>query len=375
MELTTIEHDRKEMQARRMFDQLRWQRITLLAVLGYEAAGAVLGGILLVAAPDGRYMDMPVGIMHGVFRDFLIPGIILIGLGILNAAAFVAAFRKSRADWVMAGLALGGLAIWFAVEIAILQELHWLHLMWGLPVYVGGFAAIPLIPSQYATMPKALLICGILSSLLYVAMNVIVPMQWPAYNCASQTISELSAVNAPTSPIWVWLGILYTLLVTAFAWGVWKSAGQNHALCTAGKLLVAYGALGVFWPFAPMHLRETLAAGGSTVSDTMHITLGVVTEILYLAALGFTAAAFGKRFRLYSIATFVILLIFGILTFLDAPGISTNQPTPFIGVWERINIGIFLLWVVVLAIILLRSEKSRTQLTAAIPNEEGKERI
>jgi len=194
---------------------------------------------------------------------------------------------------------------------------------------------------------------------LYVALNIFVPMLWPAYNCASQTVSELSAIGAPTRPIWLWLCILYTLLMTIFAWSVWKSAGQNHALRIAGALLIAYAVLGVFWPFAPMHLREVLAEGGGTISDTMHIALGAVTEILYLFALGFTAAAFGKRFRLYSIATFVALLVFGVLTFLDAPGIGTNQPTPLIGVWERINIGAFLLWIVVLAIVLLRAEKKQ----------------
>jgi hypothetical protein len=106
-----------------------------------------------------------------------------------------------------------------------------------------------------------------------------------------------------------------------------------------------------------MHLREDLAAGGATWSDTMHIALGVVTEVFYLFALGFAASALGKQFRLYSILTFVALLVFGILTFLEAPGISTNQPTPLIGVWERINIGVFLLWVIVLAIVLLRRER------------------
>jgi hypothetical protein len=106
-----------------------------------------------------------------------------------------------------------------------------------------------------------------------------------------------------------------------------------------------------------MHLRETLAAGGGTFSDTMHITLAVITQIIYLLALGFAAASLGKKFRLYSIATFIVLVAFGVLTFLDSPGIATNQPTPLIGVWERINIGVFLLWVVVLATILLRAEK------------------
>lgn len=343
-----------------MTSHAKWQRSILLIVLGYEAAGCLLGGGLLVAAPDGRFMAMPVDIMHGAFPDFLIPGIILIALGILNAAAFFAVLRRTRNDWVITGLALGGLAIWFWVEIAILQELHWLHAMWGLPVIVGALVAIPLVPSLQETMRKAGLVGGILSSILYFAINIIVPMQWKGYDLASQTISELSAIGAPTRTLWMVLATPYTLLIIAFAWAVWKSAGSNRRLRIAGILLLAYGALGVLWPFAPMHLRETLAEGGGTLSDTMHITLGAITEILYLIALGFAAAALGKQFRLYSIATFLILLAFGVLTFLEAPGIATNQPTPLIGVWERINIGVFLVWVVVLAIILLKDGKKRS---------------
>jgi len=105
----------------------------------------------------------------------------------------------------------------------------------------------------------------------------------------------------------------------------------------------------------------------------MHIALGAGTEILYLLALGFAAAALGKQFRLYSIATFVVLLVFGILTFLDAPGIAKNQPTPLIGVWERINIGVFLLWVIVLAIVILRREREQVQLKVKIPKSKKAE--
>lgn len=205
---------------------------------------------------------------------------------------------------------------------------------------------------------KFLLSCGILSSLLYVALNIFVPMRWAGYSSASQTVSELSAIGAPTRTLWIWLCSPYTLLVIAFAWGVWKSAGHNRPLRIAGGLMIVYGALGIIWPFAPMHLRETLAAGGATFSDTLHIVLGAVTEVLFLSALGFAAAAFGQRFRLYSVFTFIILLVFGGLTFLDAPRVAKNQPTPLIGVWERINIGVFLLWIVVLAVILLQKKKA-----------------
>ncbi len=120
-----------------MLGQRTWQRVTLLTILGYEGAGALLGGTLLVAKPDGRYMDIPVSVMHGTFSDFLIPGLILFALGLLNVAAFVGVLRRRRWDWLGAGVALGGLAVWFFVEIVILRELHWLHVMWGFPVLLG----------------------------------------------------------------------------------------------------------------------------------------------------------------------------------------------------------------------------------------------
>lgn len=339
----------------------RWQRITLLAVLGYEGLGALLGGVLLVAAPDGRYMELPVSLMRGAFRDFLVPGLILFGLGILNVAGFVAVWRRSRADWIGAGLALGGLAVWFFVEIAILRELHWLHVMWGLPVILGILVGAPLLPFRRATTRDLCLVSGIVSSLLYVAMNVIVPLQWPGYDSAAQVVSELSAVSAPSRPLWVALGLVYTLLVMAFGWGVRAAAGEERRLRTAGALIVVYGALGLVWPFAPMHLREVLAAGGGDLRDTFHIVLGLATLVLYLAALGLAASALGTAFRVYSFATSVAVFAFGVLTFRDSPRVGRDEPTPLIGVWERIDIGVFLLWVVVLATALLMRARTRDE--------------
>ena len=208
---------------------------------------------------------------------------------------------------------------------------------------------------------RALIACGILSSLLYAAMNVVVAIQWDAYSSASQTVSELSAIGAPTRALWMWLAYPYTLLVIAFGWGVWTSARRNRPLHIVGGLLLAYGIIGLAWPFAPMHLREVLAAGGGTLSDTLHLVFTFVTVALMLLAMGFGAAALGPRFRLYSIATILILLVFGALTGLNAPRVQANLPTPWAGVWERINIGVFLLWIVVLAIALLRGERSEAE--------------
>lgn len=200
---------------------------------------------------------------------------------------------------------------------------------------------------------KLLLICGIVSALFYTAMNIFIPMTWPQYDWMSQTVSELSAIGAPTRTLWNWLCIPYSLLNVAFSVGVLLSARSNKKLGIAGFLLFFLSMVGLLWPFAPMHQRISLAAGASSLSDMMHIGLGILTELLFLLALYFTASAFGKRFRIFSVMAFLAILLFGFLTFLIAPDLQKSLPTPFLGVWERINIGVFLLWTIVLALMLL----------------------
>jgi hypothetical protein len=200
---------------------------------------------------------------------------------------------------------------------------------------------------------KTLLVCGILASFLYVAMTLFVGMLWEGYSSAAQTISELSAIGAPTRPLWTVLAAVYTVLMIAFGWGVWKTAACNHALRVVGALLVIQGVFGFFWP--PMHQRAVLAAGGGTLTDTMHIAWTIVTSVLFMFALGFGAAAFGKRFRVYSIATMLIVFACGAWTGRYASQIQANLPTPWAGVWERMNTTAFMVWIAVLAIALLRT--------------------
>jgi hypothetical protein len=199
---------------------------------------------------------------------------------------------------------------------------------------------------------KTLLACGVLSSLLYVAMTALIPLLWDGYSHAAHTISELSATGAPTRAVWLMPAAFYTVLIMAFGWGVMRSAAPSTPLRRVGLLVLAYGSLGLVWPFAPMHQREVLAAGGATLSDTLHVTIAAVTVVLMLMAIGIGSAALGTRFRVYSIVSRITLLVFGVLTFRDAPGVDDNLPTPWIGVWERINLGVFLLWVIVLAVAL-----------------------
>jgi hypothetical protein len=184
------------------------------------------------------------------------------------------------------------------------------------------------------------------------AMNILVPLQDPGYNSASQTVSELSAINAPTRTLWFVLGIFYSLFFIAFGIGIWLSAKGNRTLRIVAAVILFDAVLGFFWP--PMHQREILAGGGGTLTDTLHLVWAFVHLILMLLMIGFGASVFGKGFRIFSVIIILIFLVFGILTTIDSPGVNANLPTPYIGIWERINICAYMVWVIVFALKLLK---------------------
>jgi NO-binding membrane sensor protein with MHYT domain len=198
---------------------------------------------------------------------------------------------------------------------------------------------------------KILLVCGVVAPLLYVVTTAIAGQMWEGYSAASQAISELFAVEAPTKSFVDPPLTVYSLLVYAFGVGVWLSAGGKRTLRIAAGGIVAKEVLGlVAQLFFPMHLRGVEA----NFSDAMHVILTAVGVLSMLIAMGFGAAALGKQFRLYSIATFLVFLLMAILSFWDAGRMAQGLPTPWMGVWERILIYGYLLWQAVLAITLWR---------------------
>jgi hypothetical protein len=202
-------------------------------------------------------------------------------------------------------------------------------------------------------LKKVLLICGILSSLLYAGTDILGGMLWKGYSFTSQAVSDLSAIGAPSRPFVVPFFTIYDVLFIAFALGVWGLAGQKRALRSIGGLLVGLGVINFVAIFTPEHLGEAAA----TLANTMHITLAGVTSLLILLQIGSGAFAFGKRFRLYSVGTLLTLLVVGVLTWLGAAQLVANQPSPWLGVTERILIYGYMQWVAVLAVVLLRAEK------------------
>jgi len=210
---------------------------------------------------------------------------------------------------------------------------------------------------------RILLLCGILASVFYLATNIYVPMEYPGYSVMDHTVSELSAIGAPTRQLWVILMVPYGLLALLFGWGVYIAGAGNRPLRLAGIFIILHALIGAFWP--PMHTREVLAGGGGTVSDTLHIVWTVIVVPLMMLSIGFGGWNLGKSFRIYSFLTIAVLLTTGILTGIQSPDMEKNLPTPLMGLWERVSIVVYIIWVIAFALALLKREKLHESSAAA----------
>jgi len=210
---------------------------------------------------------------------------------------------------------------------------------------------------------KVLLVCGILSSALYVTTDVLGGIRYEGYSFSSQAVSELMAVGAPSESLVDPLFIAYGVLMLAFGVGVFREGvRRSRALQVSGALLAGYAALGLTGPtFFEMHQRGTDGSAG----DVAHIVLTVAIVLLTLGAMGVGAFVLDRRFRAYSFATLGTVIVFGAVTGPYAARLAAGEPTPGFGIVERILIYSWLLWVAVLAVALLRRPPYRN--TKSVP--------
>jgi hypothetical protein len=207
---------------------------------------------------------------------------------------------------------------------------------------------------------KVLLAAGIAYGVTYVVANDLVAARLSAgYSSIDQTISELSAVGAPARPFLAIVGIIWPLLLAAFGAGVWRAAAaaavdRRTPLRIMGAVLVAHGLFSSLWYLFPMSQRQDIVAGTTSAHDVGHLAMAAGTVLFIVVELVLGAVALGRWFRIYSIASAVTILVFGAMTSAQVSNIADARATPFVGVYERVNVGSWMLWLAVLAVTLIR---------------------
>ncbi len=217
---------------------------------------------------------------------------------------------------------------------------------------------------ERVTLRRVLLVCGIAAAVWWVAIDVVGSFRYPGYSYVDQTISELSAIGAPTRTFMMTVsGIPYAVLMIAFGVGIWLVTGvRSRVGKIAGALLIIEAIFGyVGGVLFPMATREVLAAGEETLRNRLHAPYGLGMPILFVLVTIVGSRLLGKRFRWYSYATIAITLVTGFMVGMQVEQMQANEPTPLLGIIERITAYVPMLWIVVFALGLLRREADTTK--------------
>ncbi len=209
---------------------------------------------------------------------------------------------------------------------------------------------------------KILMLCGILAPIVYALMVVLGGILRPGYSHVAQAVSDLIATGAPNKSLLDPLFGVYNLLTLAFGVGLLQlvrshNRNRGKVVGTLGALfLVAESVFGFVTLFFPEPSGGMSAAITSTGS--MHIVfagLSSLTTMLAILLMGFWFRnSQGLRgYGLYSFISVAVVFLSGGLA-----AITVANQSPIAGLVERITIGGFLQWLLVIALNLYSTEKT-----------------
>ena len=201
---------------------------------------------------------------------------------------------------------------------------------------------------------------GIAAVGLYVGATILGEILDPQYSQIRNAISELTGSEAPNRAVIVPLYIAYNLALAGFAYAIFMVSMGGRPF----RVAVALFAVGALSGIGQVTLfRMDSVGSATTTAGSMHLVLASVSSLLTVA----TAVLYGVAFRrepafrglsTYSFATAGLL-------FLSAPMAVASIGTEVMGLFERITIGAFILWVVVVSAHSLI--EARTIESAALP--------
>lgn len=207
---------------------------------------------------------------------------------------------------------------------------------------------------------NTLLFCGLAAPILYIAVVVFGAAIRPGYNHILHAISELSAAGAPNKSLMDTFFSIYNLLVMAFAVGLFRLAAQGTEFSTKWSGQWGAGVVGLVGlsGFAMFFFPQDPTGTPLTVVGTFHMifagvaSLGSIAAVL-LVAFWFRANPGLKKYWIYSLVSGLIILISGGLT---ASAMASGST--IFGLLERVTIGTFELWILIVTIKLLRQEQA-----------------
>jgi len=212
-----------------------------------------------------------------------------------------------------------------------------------------------------------LLWAGLAAAIWYAAVVLIGALATPGYSHIGDHVSTLYQSGAPNGPWIATLFAVYNVLVLAFGVGVVRLASESGAarwrLGQAGGVALVLTAIagGMDAVF-----RQDPIGSPVTTAGMLHIAFAGVASLLTILAIALVAAwALARpalrRFGWYSVATLVVIAVFGPVT-----AVATAGLWPTMGLLERIPIFGFVQWAAIASIVLARWQPVSRPAAAAV---------
>lgn len=203
-------------------------------------------------------------------------------------------------------------------------------------------------------MRRYMLFAGIAAPIVYVATVLVGGAMTRGYDHLSQPVSALFETGAvyatPISAAFV----AYNVLLLVFGAGLLVSGRMDHRMLQVGAVMILFnGLFGVLIELAPMDAQGTPV----TVPGIVHMVLAGLLVLTCIAALG--AMAWGWRarrqyptFTRTTLALLAVMLVSGALA-----AMASAQSLPLMGLYQRLTIGSYLIWIAALATIEARATR------------------
>ena len=214
--------------------------------------------------------------------------------------------------------------------------------------------AIAAIQIKNAVSRRFLALCGLAGPIVYVTVVAVLGHLYPGYSHLSQTMSELGAADAPHALVMNIAGIaLLGVMIMAFAAALHQGSSQRGRTTFGTVLIAASGASLVMTAVFPCD-----TGGEITLAGQLHGVFAAVGSVCMVVGMLITALILyeDSRWRSYAVLSVAIALLASALAVFYGLDIIEGWK----GALQRISMGVALLWVVVVAVRLLRLPQSET---------------
>jgi hypothetical membrane protein len=202
-------------------------------------------------------------------------------------------------------------------------------------------------------MKKFYPLFGIIGPIVYIFAVFIGGTIRHDYSALYNSISELSMTNAPNMILMDILFGIYNIFIVIFGFGAYLDSNINdRKFNVASIMLVIIGILGLMVLIFTQDPRGALA----TLNGTLHIILSGITAALTIISIIIVGMSFRKYsnmklFSWYSYVTSILIFLSG-----GAGAASFANNSPIGGLFERITIFLFMIWVIILSYLILKNK-------------------